>query len=154
MAKAWLRRDRGGDRDATVFLILILLASLPYVNPLANSFVYDDRQQILENPYVHSFRYLGRIFGSTVWTFEGAQGVTNYYRPLMTFAYLIAYKLFGPIPFGFHVLSLALHMGVVLLLFAMTERLFGDRLLSLLTAGLFALHPIHTESVAWIAGIT
>src|SRR5208282_2990003 len=68
--------------------------------------------------------------------------------------YLIAYKLFGPIPFGFHLLSLALHMGVVLLLFAVTEQLFGDRLLSLVAAGLFALHPIHTESVAWIAGVT
>lgn len=154
MAKAWLRRDRGGDRDATVFLILILLASLPYVNSLANSFVYDDRQQILENPYVHSFRYLGRIFGSTVWSFEGAQGVTNYYRPLMTFAYLIGYKIYGRIPFGFHLMNLALHVAVVLLVFLVTERLFHDRLISLIASGLFALHPTHTESVAWVAGIT
>jgi len=154
MAKAWLRRDRGGDRDATVFLILILLASLPYVNSLANSFVYDDRQQILENPYVHSFRYLGRIFGSTVWSFEGAQGVTNYYRPLMTFAYLIGYKIYGRIPFGFHLINLILHVAVVLLVFLVTDRLFHDRLISMIASGLFALHPIHTESVAWIAGIT
>src|SRR5690242_6988928 len=109
MGKPRLRRKSDGDRDAVVFLILILLASVPYLNALANNFVYDDRPQILENPYVHSFRYLGKIFGSTVWTFEGAQGVTNYYRPLMTFAYLIGYKLFGPIPFGFHLTNLALH---------------------------------------------
>jgi protein O-mannosyl-transferase len=142
------------NRDTIAILGLLLLAAVPYLNALTNSFVYDDRLQVTGNPYVHSFRYLGKIFGSTVWTFEGAQGVTNYYRPLMTFAYLVAYKLFGPIPFGFHLLSLALHMGVVLLLFAVTERLFGDRLLSLVAAGLFALHPIHTESVAWIAAIT
>jgi len=154
MAKDRPRRERHGDRDATVFLILILLASLPYVNSLANSFVYDDRQQVLENPYVHSFRYLGRIFGSTVWSFEGAQGVTNYYRPLMTFAYLIGYKIYGRIPFGFHLMNLALHVAVVLLVFLLTERLFHDRLISLIASGLFALHPIHTESVAWIAGIT
>ena len=154
MAKDRPRRERHGDRDATVYLILILLASLPYVNSLANSFVYDDRQQILENPYVHSFRYLGRIFGSTVWSFEGAQGVTNYYRPLMTFAYLIGYKIYGRIPFGFHLMNLALHVAVVLLVFLVTERLFHDRLISLIASGLFALHPIHTESVAWIAGIT
>jgi protein O-mannosyl-transferase len=154
MAKDRLRRERHGDRDATVFLILILLASLPYVNSLANSFVYDDRQQILENPHVHSFRYLGRIFGSTVWSFEGAQGVTNYYRPLMTFAYLVGYKIYGRIPFGFHLMNLALHVAVVLLVFLVTERLFHDRLISLIASGLFALHPIHTESVAWIAGIT
>src|SRR5690242_3433459 len=107
MAKARSHREA---RDTDVFLILILLASLPYVNALANSFVYDDRPQILENPYVHSFRYLGKIFGSTVWTFEGAQGVTNYYRPLMTFAYLLAYKLFGPLPFGFHLANLVVHV--------------------------------------------
>jgi tetratricopeptide (TPR) repeat protein len=39
------------------------------------------------------------------------------------------------------------------LLFAVTQRLFGDRLLALVAAGLFALHPIHTESVAWIAAL-
>jgi protein O-mannosyl-transferase len=149
-----LRRDSYTDRDAGTFLILILLASLPYLNALANGFVYDDRDQVLENPYIHSFRYIGKIFGSTVWTFQGAQGVTNYYRPLMTFAYLVSYKIFGRIPFGFHLVNLVLHICVVLLLFIVTERLFQDRLLSLIAAGLFALHPIHTESVAWIAAIT
>lgn len=140
--------------DPLAVLFLVLLAALPYLNTLTNAFVYDDRQQVLENPYIHSFRYLGRIFGSTVWTFEGAQGATNYYRPLMTFAYLLAYKTFGLIPFGFHLMNLALHIAVVLLVFAVAEHLFRDRLLSLVAAGLFALHPIHTESVAWIAGIT
>src|SRR5690242_19851439 len=149
-----LRGDRHKDRDAGVFLILILLASLPYLNTLANGFVYDDRDQVLENPYIHSFRYIAKIFGSTVWTFQGAQGVSNYYRPLMTFAYLISYKICGRLPFGFHLVNLVLHVAVVLLLFVLTERLFQDRLLSLIAAGLFALHPIHTESVAWIAAIT
>ena len=142
--------------NPTTFAILglLLLSFVPYLNSLTGSFVYDDRLQIAANPYVHSFRYIGKIFGNTVWTFEGAQGVTNYYRPLMTFAYLLCYKLFGPISFGFHLLSLVLHAIVVLLVFAVTERLFGDRLLSLIAAGLFALHPVHTESVAWIAGVT
>ena len=142
------------NADVISILGLVLLATLPYLNSLTGSFVYDDEQQILDNPYVHRFRYLGRIFGSTVWTFQGAQGVTNYYRPLMSFAYLVCYKLFGPIPFGFHVLNLTLHLGVVLLLYALTEQLFADRLISLVTASLFAVHPIHTESVTWIAGIT
>jgi protein O-mannosyl-transferase len=154
MANPTLPRESREDRDPVVFLILILLAFLPYLNTLVNGFVYDDRQQILQSPYVHSFRYLGRIFSSTVWSFEGAQGVSNYYRPLMTFAYLISYKIFGLLPFGFHLMNLVLHAGVVLLLFAVTEHLFQDRLLSLMAAGLFALHPIHSESVAWIAAIT
>jgi Tfp pilus assembly protein PilF len=142
------------DADAFAVLGLLLLAVVPYLNSVWGSFVYDDRLQVLENPYAHSFRYLGKIFGTTVWTFEGAQGVSNYYRPLMTFAYLLCYKLFGPIPFGFHLFNLILHAAVVLLLFAVTEQLFGDRLVSLVVAGLFALHPVHTESVAWIAAVT
>jgi tetratricopeptide (TPR) repeat protein len=143
-----------GNSDALAILALLLLAFLPYLNTLTGAFVYDDGQQIVENPYVHSYQYAGNIFGSTVWTFQGAQGLTNYYRPLMTLAYLLCYKLYGQIPFGFHLLNLILHTVVVLLIFALTGRLFGDRLPALLAAGLFALHPIHTESVAWIAGIT
>ena len=141
------------NNDGFAVLGLLLLAAVPYLNSLGGAFVYDDRLQIVGNPYVHSFRYLGRIFGSTVWTFEGAQGVTNYYRPLMTFAYLLCYKMYGPIPFGFHLLNLTLHAAVVVLLFAVTRQLFGDRLLALVAAGLFALHPIHTEAVAWIAAL-
>src|ERR1700722_9520221 len=152
----WSPRRRPAARtspDTIAVLGLLLLAWVPYLNTLSNAFVYDDIPQLVDNPYVHSFRYLGKIFGSTVWSFQGAQGVTNYYRPLMSFAYVICYHFFGPIAFGFHLVNLVFHAGVVLLLFALTERLFGDRLLALSAAGLFALHPVHTESVAWIAGL-
>src|ERR1700746_1794712 len=100
------QREKSGhespqNNDAIAVLGLLLLGVVPYLNSLSGAFVYDDRLQIVGNPYVHGFRYLGRIFGSTVWTFEGAQGVTNYYRPLMTLAYLIGYKLFGLVSGGF-----------------------------------------------------
>ena len=87
----WRPRRRPAARtspDTIAVLGLLLLAWVPYLNTLGNSFVYDDIPQLVDNPYVHSFRYLGKIFGSTVWTFQGAQGVTNYYRPLMSFSYL------------------------------------------------------------------
>src|SRR5579863_8091111 len=110
------------NRDVISVLGLIVLSAVPYLNTLTFPFVYDDQQQVVENPYVHNFRYLAKVFGSTVWTFQGAQGVSNYYRPLMTFAYLICYKLFGPIPFGFHMVNFSLNLRVVLLTFAITER--------------------------------
>jgi len=154
MTKPPLRGSSRREGEAFVFLMLILLAALPYLNSLANGFVYDDRPQILDNPYIHSFRYLGRIFGSTVWSFEGAQGISNYYRPLMTLAYLIDYNLFGRLPFGFHLTNVVLHVAIVLLVFVVTERLFRDGLVSFIASGLFALHPIHTESVSWVAAIT
>jgi tetratricopeptide (TPR) repeat protein len=55
---------------------------------------------------------------------------------------------------AFHLVNLVLNLLVVLLLFLVTKRMFNDRLLGLVAAGLFAIHPIHSESVAWIAAIT
>jgi Tfp pilus assembly protein PilF len=141
------------EREALTFLVLFLLGCLPYANTLLGSFVYDDHYQVVENPYVHSFRYLPKIFGTTVWSFQGAQGTTNYFRPMMSFGYLLFYQIAGPVPFSFHLASIVLHALVVLLVFCVLRRLSGERI-ALIAAGLFALHPIHTESVAWIAGVT
>src|SRR6202790_113105 len=141
------------QREILTFLALSFLAFVPYANSLLNSFVYDDYFQIVENPYVHSFRHLREIFATTVWSFQGAQGVTNYYRPLMTFGYLLCYQIAGAVPFSFHLANIVLNIVVVLLLFSVVRRLSGERV-GLVAAGLFALHPLHTESVAWAAGVT
>jgi len=96
-------------------------ATLPYLNILFNGFVYDDDTQLVENPYVRSFHYLKEIFTLTS-GFLGA-AVSNYYRPMMTLGYLVCYKLFGMRAYGFHLVSLLLHVLVVCLVFALTERL-------------------------------
>lgn len=134
--------------------LLLLLAILPYLNTLTNAFVYDDGKQIIENPYIRSWKYLPEIFGSNVWSFLGAAGVTNHYRPLMTLSYLVCYQVFGLLPFGFHLVNLLFHAGVVWLVFRVSKQLFGNAMLAFIAAAMFALHPIHTESVAWVAGIT
>ncbi len=141
------------NREAGIFLILFLLAFLPYANTLFNDFVYDDGFQVVQNPYAHSFKYLRQIFTTTVWSFQGAQGVTNYFRPMMTFGYLLTYQIAGSIPFSYHLANLVLNGVVVWLVFYILRRLSDERV-AFLAAGLFALHPIHTESVAWIAAVT
>ena len=118
---------------------------------LTNSFVYDDDQQILQNPYIKSWHYLPQIFGTTVWSFVGQAGATNYYRPLMTFSFLVMWTLFGAVPFGFHLFSLVLHAAVVLLGFYAGLRLFSDWRIAWIAALLFAVHPVHTEAVDWIS---
>lgn len=143
-----------GPMDVRIVFLLLLLAILPYLNTLANSFVYDDGKQVIENPYIRSWKYLPEIFGSNVWSFLGAAGMTNHYRPLMTLGYLICYQMFGLVPFGFHLLNLVLHAGIVWLVFRVSTQLFASRTLAFVAAALFALHPIHTESVAWVAGVT
>jgi Tfp pilus assembly protein PilF len=132
----------------------VALAVLPYVNTLHNLFVYDDVTQVVNNPYLQNFHHLKEIFTTPVWSFLGGGYSRNYYRPLMSFGYLLCYQLLGPRPLAFHLVNLVLNLLVVLLLFLVTRRMFDDRRLAFLAAGLFAFHPIHSESVAWIAAIT
>jgi tetratricopeptide (TPR) repeat protein len=139
--------------DQILITLLILLSLIAYGNTLFHSFVYDDDQQILQNPYIKSWHYLPQIFGSTVWSFIGAAGLTNYYRPLMTFAYLILWQIFGDIPFGFHLFNVTLNAAVVVMVFHSGRRLFSDTRIAWLAAALFAVHPIHTEVVNWIAAL-
>jgi len=139
---------------ALLITALVACATLPSLNILFNGFVYDDDNQVLKNPYIRSFHYLREIFTTNVWSFKGASGVSNYYRPMMTLGYLVCYKLFGLRAYGFHLVSLLLHVLVVCLVFGLTERVTGDRVWAFAAGALFALHPIHTESVAWIAAVT
>lgn len=137
------------------FLILVALAALPYFNSLRNSFVYDDFDQVLVNPYIRNFHHLREIFTSSVWSFMGDfRGSTNYYRPVMSLGYLFCYQLFGPHALGFHLANLLANVGVVLLVFLVTRRMFCSPAVALATACIFALHPIHSEAVNWIAAVT
>jgi len=141
--------------DPLLILLLIFGSSLPYLNSLANRFVYDDDTQILTNPYIRDFSHLKAIFTTSVWSYAGgARAVTNYYRPVMTIGYLLCYQVFGYRAWGFHMVSLALNATVVCLVFVVTRRIFQDRGLAFVAAALFALHPIHTEAVDWIAAVT
>jgi tetratricopeptide (TPR) repeat protein len=142
-----------GRAHTLLITALVACATLPYLNILFNGFVSDDDTQVMRNPYVRSFHYLKEIFATNVWSFAGYT-VSNYYRPMMTFGYLVCYQLFGMQAYGFHLFSLLLHVLVVCLVFVLTERLTGDRVWAFVAGALFALHPIHTESVAWIGAVT
>jgi len=139
---------------ALLITALVACATLPYLNILFNGFVYDDDTAVVRSPYVRSFRYLKEIFTTNVWSFRSAHDVTNYYRPIMTLGFLFCYKLFGLRAYGFHLVNLLLHVLIVCLVFVLTERLTGDRVWAFVAGALFALHPVHTESVDWISGVT
>ena len=136
-------------------LALVALAALPYFNSLRNGFVYDDLDQVVANPYIRDFHHLREIFTSSVWSFMGDfRGATNYYRPAMSLGYLFCYQVFGPDARGFHLANFLANLGVVLLVFLVTLRMFRSPAVALVAASLFALHPIHSEAVDWIAAIT
>lgn len=140
-------------RDALLYVCLILAGTIPYLNTLSAGFVYDDNYQVVGNPYLRSFHYLKQIILTSVWSFKYVRVPTNYYRPLMSLQYFILYQIYGPLAYPYHLVNVVMHVLVVVLLFAVTRRLFNSESLAFVAAALFALHPIHTEVVAWVAAV-
>jgi Flp pilus assembly protein TadD len=136
--------------DLTLIAFLAVGAALPYLNTLRNGFVSDDEVQVLYNPYIRNFHFLAKIFTTPASSYVGVEA-PNYYRPLMNAGYLLCYQVFGPHPFGFHLVNLVLNVAVVCAVFLFTKRMFQNRNLALMAAVLFAIHPIHAEAIAWIA---
>lgn len=142
-------------------IVISLGAFAVYLNTLFNGFVYDDAAQVLKNPWITDVKYIPEIFSSSAWGFQGPT-TSNYYRPMMHVIYMVNYGLLGLTPWVFHLTNIIFHAGVSLMVFLITSRFFKEFLPeaktyshapSLIAAGLFAVHPVHTEAVAWIAGL-
>ncbi len=133
------------------WLAVALLAIFPHLNVIPNPFAYDDWSIIPENPYMHHPRAWQKMFGGNVWDFAGSVGISNYYRPVMhVFNYAI-FQAFGAQPGWYHLFCLALHVGTTLLVMGVVRRFSGRHDVGLLAGLLFAVHPVHSEVIAWIA---
>ena len=126
--------------------VIFLVASLVYLNSLGGAFVSDDRALILDHPYTKELRYLPAVF--TAGHYEGHGG----YRPLTTLSFALNFQLGGTDPRGYHALNILLHAAISVLVYLVVIRLFRSENAALVTALIFAVHPIHTEAVAWISG--
>jgi tetratricopeptide (TPR) repeat protein len=157
------KSQRFSLKKSEVFLIIIIIvvSGAVYFNALRNGFVYDDIPQVVQNPWIRETRFIPEIFSTNVWAFQKTS--TNYYRPLMHISFMLSYALFGLKAWGFHLVNILLHAGVTLLVYLISSRLFQankqsasffSRFLPFLAAILFAVHPIHTEVVAWVGGVT
>lgn len=105
---------------------------------------YDDDRVITENPVVSR----GLTAAGVRWAFTTlSEG--NWF-PLTWISHMIDVQLFGMNPAGHHLVNVGLHLAVTLLLHGFFVALTGDRWRSLFAAALFAIHPLHVESVAWV----
>jgi Flp pilus assembly protein TadD len=136
-----------------VIAALCLVAFLAFSQTLFYDFVFDDDTQVLRNPWIRDWSQVGNFFITDVWRFAN-ESTGNYYRPFHMLAHAASYSLSGLNPWGFHLFNILLHCANTLLIAFIGYRLTRDRLVSAAGGILFALHPIHVESVAWIAGIT
>ncbi len=134
--------------------VILLLTFLAYSGTLWFHFVYDDRGQILANAQVHYWRFAPHYFTEGVWSFAYPSILGNYYRPVFLLLLLINYKIFGPYPAGWHLVSIGAQVGVTYLVYRLVGRIVRDRRTAMIAALIFGLTPVHIESVAWISGVT
>ncbi|MCX5849222.1 MAG: tetratricopeptide repeat protein [Deltaproteobacteria bacterium] len=127
-----------------IVLTVVTLAVFWQVNQY--TFInFDDNLYVTENSHIKS--------GITLEGFRWAFG-TKYlglWNPLVWLSFMLDYQLYGLNASGYHVTNLILHIMSTLLLFWLLNRMTGAVWKSAFVAAVFALHPLHVESVAWIA---
>jgi len=129
-----------------IALILALATFAAYWQVQDAEFVnYDDDGHVTANPYVQD----GPTWESLKWAFTTTE--TGIRHPLTWMAHMLACRFSGLDPRGHHLTSLFLHILNAMLLFFILLRLTGAAWRSAFVAALFALHPLHVESVAWVS---
>ena len=146
MARDPTRPSPGSKSGVMVAVLLVLLTWAALGGIVRNGFVnYDDDLYLTENPALSS----GSAAAALAWAFTTTLG--GNWHPLTWISHLIDVRLFGMNPAAHHAVGLALHSVNALLLFALLRGLTGALWPSALVAALFAVHPLHVESVAWAA---
>ena len=136
----------GVQRAALLIFPLIGLVLLAFAGVLGLGFVgFDDPVYVSENPMVLE----GLNRSSLAWAFSTYHGST--WLPLTWISHQLDGSLFGSQPAGHHGSSLLLHLINTLLLFHLLRRATGKSLAAFLVAGLWAVHPLRVESVAWVS---
>ncbi len=147
-------RARGCRLLALLLAGVGLVAVLVHGPALAGGFVWDDQALIVNNQSIRSWEHLGDILSRDFFHLHDDPAPYGYYRPVVTLSYLLDYQLWGLEPAGFHLTNVLVHAANSVLVALLLLRLGCSRGLGLAVALLFAVHPIHTENVAWIAGRT
>ena len=135
--------------------IIIGLSLVAFANSLPGSFVWDDEIQVVKNWRIRSFENLPSAFTSAFWSFLGteAESQTNFYRPVQTITYMLAYAVGGLSPAAYHAFNIVYHAAAGVFVYLVCLELVFPPTIALGVAALFAVHPVHTEAVAWIAGV-
>lgn len=137
-----------------LFWLGILLAVLAYSLTLRGDFIYDDLYLILMNPNLDSWSQWTHAFTEHVWAFKQPPVAPRHYRPFFVLWLLLNKQLFGGVAPWWHLMSVLLHLFATTLVYRLGLRLLKDEWSAALAAVLFALHPVHIESVAWLSSAT
>ena len=135
------------NRQSAVLCLVLVLVTLAFYNPIFHhDFVnLDDDVYILDNAHVRA----GLTWNTVKWAFTSYDAAN--WHPLTWLSHALDCQLFGLNPAGPHYVNVLLHVGSAVLLFLLLESATGLIWPAFMVAGLFALHPVNVESVAWAA---
>jgi len=137
-----------------VALLLIVLGFLVYGNVISHPFVHDDVVFIKNNPDISTIDYK-QIFLKATTPSDLNDLANTYYRPVIELAYRVQYKMYGLNPHGYHLFNILLHVLNSFLVFLLIDAVAKDRRgLSFTIAVFFLIHPVQTEAVACISGLS
>ena len=127
--------------------LFLILTTLVLFWPLGNyEFInFDDGEYVYGNPQVKA----GLTLKGMIWAFTTTQ--TGNWHPLTWLSHMVDCEFYGLSSGGHHLTNVLIHIASTLLLFLVLERMTRALWRSSLVAALFALHPLHVESVAWVA---
>jgi protein O-mannosyl-transferase len=133
-------------------IAVAVAALLAYGGTLAFDFVWDDTLLLQRSYMVRHWGGLWTALTSHFWS--EAQERSHYYRPVVTASFFLDLRLWGLNALGFHLTNVLAHLAASLAVLALGRRLTGSELAAGAAGLLFALHPLHTESVAFVSGRT
>jgi tetratricopeptide (TPR) repeat protein len=129
-----------------IALSLVLLTLVPYWQVLRSEYVFfDDDGYVLQNSMVQQ----GVTRASLAWAVTATDQAN--WHPLTWLSHMLDCEIYGLRPWGHHLTNLLLHLANVALLLLLLKRATGSMGCSTFVAAVFAVHPLHVESVAWVA---
>lgn len=135
-----------------VSALVALVATAAYAATLGYDLVWDDTLLIQQSWRLHHWHALPSLLTSHFWSEVGE--VSHYYRPLITLTFFLDVQVWGLHPLGFHLTNVLAHAAVTLAVLAVARLTLDGEVAAAICALVFALHPLHTESVSFVSGRT
>lgn len=129
-------------------MLLVLLATVAvcYVHGMYTDYIFDDSMLILENDAIRTIEGLPGLLGL------GDKGGVPQHRAVRNLSYALDHLVWGTNLRGYHITNITIHLFNAMLVLGIAWHLFADKRWALLSALLWGVHPVHTESVTYLSG--
>ena len=129
-------------------ILIVLTGMIAYHNCLPNEMFWDDDDFINNNRFIKDFHYWPLWFSQNM--VAGSYLVSNYWRPLLLTIFAIEWHWWHNWVYGWHAVSVGVHILAAVILYLLINRLFAQSLLALLVGLIFVAHPVHNEAVVYV----